>query len=1289
MKQSELLPRKISFSVHDYTKLKELWSAIQHSQTQCDEKRKSFSDAINEEEEFRSASSIIQNRQIRLRIYREQIKQAKVRIINAQMRLTAIEEVKEKRIKEELELSSIAEDLRKKCGLEVENLVIKKIPMTKLRNELIFRRRYMLFELYMIYFAETSMDRKQDKVCPCTKFDTIRGMHLPITASKNGHNEIEITAALGHLVNAINVFCKITDYQPLFPMFFKGSKSFLLEPKQHQIYNLFDPFSRSHRERYAQAILFFNRSINQLRYDLGISTKDYERPIQNFQELLLYCIGQINQPPAHFVPRDSLFSVSSVVPDYQKVSSSDRSGFQSSVKLRRSMEDDQSILDVVSAKNETFDMADCPESSSALEASTSESPSVAANVHHSHSLVEDDEEEILLVPRFKYKRLLSSMPDKDTISCFAIHDKFIAVGCGSGKIRIFDILGNLRSEFTARKHKCAVSQIAVDKSGSYLISCANDSTVSIMGVGCTEFNYTVQLGQSARSVAIAEDFVRRGCQRFAIGERRLLVYEKGFFIKYSEKIIYEGKEKDGFISAVSWKGDNLAFTNETGTRIYDFKLHKLLILIQPLHTPEPYYSSRFPPQHSWFDENTLAIGWGSTVIVAGIKMVSEQNETSMKKIEVINRVRLNNIHIAGISFTTNPISKNGERNWKEIAIFGIKIIEQKKEKVDEESDSTISQHSGKSVAQSVMAVPVNPGQNLSVILLLILPSSVDRYIVAAEDEISMKQQSQTFLRQFHLGAIPDDSVYYLLGPMELIEAKPCSVDDKITWFLENGFYVEATNCAITHKDELVENTVSEVGKTLIEELINKGDFETAASYLPSICGKHKEEWEFYVGLFEKPGQVLKLVPYLPQKQPQLEPECYESILISALYCKAGLFLKLINLLSSDLYRIGAIIQSTLARLKQQLPREERIQIIQALARLFAHERQFDKALALYLQLKDTGIFSFIRQYHLFEAVKERVVELMEINADMAIRLLLDHETEIADSKIIVPQLGKMPKLQMEYLNQLTQRGEGAEYADLLVKLFAENSSERLLPFLRKSDSYDLDKAIEVCKKNKLQHELVFLLGRSGNRLAALETIVEQMGRIDLGIEFCAEHADPDLWQRLIELSMTKPEHVTKVLTVAGTFVDPLLVVEKIPPKMEVPNLQTSLHKVLRDSELQVSLIRDCQATSLTDVYERFEKFINRPAVFINNWNECLVCGKPLLSSQTDILLQGCGHQFHAKCVKIPEINPFDDKNEELCKRTSFLGFSKNDPGPPSPFCPICNKNKLRGDENTEYQIEKG
>jgi hypothetical protein len=378
-----------------------------------------------------------------------------------------------------------------------------------------------------------------------------------------------------------------------------------------------------------------------------------------------------------------------------------------------------------------------------------------------------------------------------------------------------------------------------------------------MGIGCNEYNYTVTLRQSARSIAIIEDFTKKGNQKFVTGEKQLRIFEKGFFGIYNDKIIYDGKDPDGYIHAVSWKGDAIAFTNETGTRIYDCKLGRFLVLIQPLHSPEKYFSSRFPPLHSWFDDDTIAIGWGTNVVVAGVKYVQQEQPPAIpiKRVEVLHRLKLNNFHVAGVSFTIQPqpTTEKKERKWKEIVIFGIKLCENKRKSGDNFDDtaSAISGISTYSMAPSVMALQIKQNQQVSIELLLALPTDVDNYIIAAEDEISMKQSEQMFLRQFHLGAMAEDGVYYLLGPRELIEARPCSVEDRISWFLDNEFYVEATNCALAHREELHETSVSEVGKKLVEKLIAEGNFDSAASYLPVICGRHKDEWEYYVGEFDE------------------------------------------------------------------------------------------------------------------------------------------------------------------------------------------------------------------------------------------------------------------------------------------------------------------------------------------------------------------------------------------------------------------------------------------------------
>lgn len=75
---------------------------------------------------------------------------------------------------------------------------------------------------------------------------------------------------------------------------------------------------------------------------------------------------------------------------------------------------------------------------------------------------------------------------------------------------------------------------------------------------------------SARAVAISEDFSRQGSgQKFVIGERDLVIYERSFLGRRKISAIYQGLDKDGFISEISWNGHYIAFTNESGTRIYD------------------------------------------------------------------------------------------------------------------------------------------------------------------------------------------------------------------------------------------------------------------------------------------------------------------------------------------------------------------------------------------------------------------------------------------------------------------------------------------------------------------------------------------------------------------------------------------------------------------------------------------------------------------------------------------------------------------------------------------------
>jgi hypothetical protein len=69
------------------------------------------------------------------------------------------------------------------------------------------------------------------------------------------------------------------------------------------------------------------------------------------------------------------------------------------------------------------------------------------------------------------------------------------------------------------------------------------------------------------------------------------------------------------------------------------------------------------------------------------------------------------------------------------------------------------------------------------------------------------------------------------------------------------------------------------------------------------------------------------------------------------------------------------------------------------------------------------------------------------------------------------------------------------YSDRIVELYAEYDNDRLMPFLRASNFYDLEKALKICRERDYVTEMVFLLGRMGNNKQALMLIIERLGDV--------------------------------------------------------------------------------------------------------------------------------------------------------------------------------------------------
>lgn len=116
----------------------------------------------------------------------------------------------------------------------------------------------------------------------------------------------------------------------------------------------------------------------------------------------------------------------------------------------------------------------------------------------------------------------------------------------------------------------------------------------------------------------------------------------------------------------------------------------------------------------------------------------------------------------------------------------------------------------------------------------------------------------------------------------------------------------------------------------------------------------------------------------------------------------------------------------------------------------------------------------------------------------------------------------------QYLDALDVEQSG-RYHSKLVNLYAEYDRKKLLSFLKRSNNYPIQEALDICKRKLFYEEMVYLLGRMGNTSEALSIIIHNLKNIQTAIDFCKEHDDMDLWNDLINQSLDRPDIMTKLL----------------------------------------------------------------------------------------------------------------------------------------------------------------
>jgi hypothetical protein len=277
------------------------------------------------------------------------------------------------------------------------------------------------------------------------------------------------------------------------------------------------------------------------------------------------------------------------------------------------------------------------------------------------------------------------------------------------------------------------------------------------------------------------------------------------------------------------------------------------------------------------------------------------------------------------------------------------------------------------------------------------------------------------------------------------------------------------------------------------------------------------------------------------------------------------FLALIKEWQPNLYNTTAVINA----IHDHFDKKDKLILLESLAILYSHEREYDKALTMYIKLQHKDVFQLIKKHNLHNVIRPMIIELLNLDSSKAIGMLLG-QNQITPAEI-VEKLQKYEDYLFMYLDAFNKIDTTGSFDWKLITLYAKHDRDKMLPMLRRSKNYPLQDAYELCKSNLFYPEMVYLLDRMGNTNEALEIVMKKIQNVQMAIDFCCEHDDMELWEYLINESVEKPEIITKLMDgISGYSINPTMLIDRIRLGQDIPDLKNALTKMLTGYSLQVS-----------------------------------------------------------------------------------------------------------------------
>jgi hypothetical protein len=428
------------------------------------------------------------------------------------------------------------------------------------------------------------------------------------------------------------------------------------------------------------------------------------------------------------------------------------------------------------------------------------------------------------------------------------------------------------------------------------------------------------------------------------------------------------------------------------------------------------------------------------------------------------------------------------------------------------------------------------------------------------------------------------------------------------------------------KVSTAEQEKARLGELWLNQLVSEEKWVDAAM----ICGKvirSAPRWENWVWTFIKNDKHDDITSQIPvDLNPPLSSVIYETLLTHYVSRDLGKFKELVETWPSDLFNANVITEAIEEQLKfhsVQAGSEDWRILTDCLAKLFLIGGHYREALRCYIRLQDgDAAMSLVREHRLLDAVADDIpafimirvskeqmksatkAELEELTSEPTRLLVSEAYTGIVLPDTVVTQLLAANRYLFLYfyLRALwrgeslphdaskPRRGRGAyardaasklaadegkalidNFADTAIEVFADYDRPLLMDFLQTSISYTFEKAISICEQHRFTPELIFLLSKMGQTKRALNLILSDLKDVSQAISFAKSQEDPDLWEDLLDYSMDKPKFIHGLLVEAGTAIDPIKLVRRIPSGLEIEGLREGLTRLIREHDLQASI----------------------------------------------------------------------------------------------------------------------